>query len=507
MSSRSSSSAQGHKLLAISPHKATFLKLLSRSEVDFRTYLKVAILAEGETIAKHQEPWIDACQDIGDHPLDAQKYFFVAPPGAGKSTVIGVGFTSWIIGKNPNRHFGYISYADQVARERAIPIRNLIEFSSIYHKIFPNVTPDKAAWGSSSFRVLRENLADLHPTLRAGGAMSAIVAYRLDGTVIDDPMSQKNSATPDFREKTCTNYQNAIMTRLIDTAWQLGIGTRWAEDDFIGYVLKKGGWKVHVTKALTATGKSYWPEHYPLLGPNKATGFEGSKLWYVREHHPDLWAMQYMSDTTGANIGIIRNLRTYTELPPDILARERDLVIGFGIDTALKDRQQNDYHVIYVGGLDRYGRVWMLDRVKVRCGMPELLDNIVTLYHKWTVERHGSKFPPFAIWVEDTASGTPAVQMLAAQLPYFPTILVPVQQGGKRSRANAISPFLHGGHVLWPKMAEWYDDAAYELLHFPYTAHDDDVDALYVLLDNLLKITHPSSYDDPRPRGTLRIIR
>lgn len=487
---------------------------------DFEYYCRLVLrddFGNPIKIAKHQRSWIEACQKMGDEPEAGHKTLIIAPPGSGKSVLLGIGFISWMIGKFPYKHIGLISYADKVAHDRALSIRNLIAGNKAYKLPFPSdiewaeainahpVIPDRTSWGKSNFRLLRDNEADPHPTLRAGGAMSSVVAYRLNGLVIDDPMDIKNSATSDLREKTFKNYENAIVTRLTDGAWQLCIGTRFADDDFIGRIMKRGGWNViHVT-ALTKSGKTYWPEAY-------SQAFMEEK----RIKSPSLFYTQYMGDTKMGSLGIIKKLQTYggeievkknRDIPAMTTGKihdsvilnklylngeEIDLLIGFGIDAALKDKQQNDYTVIYIGGIDKTGKLWIIDRIKDRMGTPELVNKILELY---------AKYHPFTIWIEDAAGGTPAIQTLMAETPYLPTIPVNPTHGGKRSRANALSPYLHGGHVLFPKESVWFEDAEHYLTHFGSTDYDDDLDALFVLCNNLLSIKHPDSYSsENRPK-------
>ena len=73
-----------------------------------------------------------------------------------------------MIGRYPTEHFGLISYADKPAWDRAVAVRNVLETSALYHRIFPKIEKDPQSWGSSGFRVMRPNIADPHPTLRAG---------------------------------------------------------------------------------------------------------------------------------------------------------------------------------------------------------------------------------------------------------------------------------------------------------------------------------------------------
>lgn len=431
--------------------------------------------------AAHQKKWVTALQEIGDHPT-GQSLVIIAPPGSGKTQLVGVGFTAWMLGRDPERHYGLLSYSDQVGWARSYAVRNLIEHSEPYRIVFPEVLPEKKRWGTAEFQVRRSDIGDPHPTLRAGGLMSSVVAYRLNGLVIDDPHDQKTSATTALLDKAWTNYEDAISTRKTSDAWQVDIGTRWNDADYIGRRRKQKGVKVIHTKALTSEEESYWPEAYP-------TDF----LLNKKDEAPALFAMQYMGDTTGGETQIIRRLTTYDE-PPEYLVGKLKLAVASGWDTAFKDRQQNDFSVGYVGGMDKYGRVYILDRVKGRWGSPQLLDVMMETCVKW---------PQFTVWIEDQASGTPAVQHLTAQstLPVVPI----AYHGGKTSRAHALAPYLHGGHVLFPKYADWFPSCEYELTHFPNTAHDDDLDALFVLVDNLIKLRHPSSVLE-RPRPVLEMV-
>jgi len=456
-------------------------KLLARGALarqDFREHCRFSL---GHEPPAHFDEVTEALQEIADKPA-GKKLIVVAPPGAAKTTIVGVGFMSYMIGRYPERHNGLLSYADSVGWSRSLAIRNLIESSLPYRVTFPDVQPDKRKWGVAEFNVKRPDLGDPHPTLRAGGTMSAVVSYRINGLLIDDPHDQKNANTPQFRDKVWSNYEQAILTRKTSDAWEVVIGTRWADGDFIGRLLKRKGYRIIHIPALTKTGRSYWSSAYPK-----------DFLDELKFKSPALFAVQYMGDTTGGDTGIIRSLATYDQ-PPSALLEKGDLLVASGWDTAFKEKQQNDFSVGYIGGMDRWGRIFILDRVKGRWGLPGLLDEINNSYLKYSQSY---------VWIEDAASGTPAIQTLMESSPHMPTVPV-TYRGGKTTRAHALAPFLHGGHVLFPKYADWYEDAAYNLTRFPYADHDDDLDALFCLVDNLTKLRHPSSIID-RPRVTLEM--
>ncbi len=427
----------------------------------------------------HQEEWIQACQEIGDDPWSGKKFIIIAPPGSGKTTLVGIGFTAWMIGKYPSYHTGLISYANTIAHKRSLAVRNLIERSKPYHFTFPDIQPDLTNWSKEAFTVQRADVGDPHATLIAGGAKSAVVGNRLEGLMVDDPMDQKNSANANQRQKTNTNFEEAIETRVIEHSWQLIIGTRWADDDFIGNLMKreKGGYTIMHLKALDDHDQSYWPERY-----------SNEYLTDFRYNKPATFYVQYQGDTTGGKAGIIKRVSAY-EMMPAILRKEKDLLIGIGVDTALKDGEKNDFTAFAVGGLDKNGRVWVLDIVQDHMDLTDITDTAKELYHE---------YKPYNIWFEDTAQGTPAVKQLIRDMPEIPCEAVPYSQGGKYSRAHALAPKLHGGVLVLYRFAEWFEDVKHTLTHWPQVAHDDDLDALFILWDHLSQVMHPAFYSTSR---------
>ncbi len=476
--------------------RAQYLKVIKKASKDFKLFAQII----GEIkIGKHQKRWVEVCQEISDNPFGGQQYVIIAAPGSGKSQMIAVLFTAFMIGRYPEEHWGLIVYADDPAKERALAVRDIIEHSEIYHQIFPNIIPNKKKWGTKSFRIERPKISDFHPTLRAAGATAAVVSYRMSGVIIDDPHDPKNSDTPAKREKVYLNWEQAIKTRILAGGFRLCITTRWADDDFAGTLLRKEeGWVPIHTPAITSKGQSYWPEKYPVEDLRK-----------IERENPETFAIQYMGDTTKGSSGIFRELATYSgEIIQESIALkiktgrldlfnqtlryihpdkgELDLLIGVGIDTALKDKERNDFAVIYTGGLDRMGRVWILDRRKGRWTLPELTNEIEEVY---------MEYQPYSIWVEDAAAGTPAVQTLKASLPFMPLELQTPTVGGKRSRALSMQPYINNGDIIFPKDTDWFDDAEYFIMRIGSAGHDDDVDALFMLLKNILTVRHPSEYD------------
>ena len=476
-------------------------KVLARSikaRTDFLTFVSMmtALLNPPWKLAKHELQWIEALQEVADGKNT--ELLIIGPPGSSKSSLLSL-FAAFLIGKNPACHGGIISKGDVPAWDRVAAVRRILEFSPTYRQIFPEVIKDEEHWTRKAFIVQRSDINDLHPTLMGAGASGTIISYRLDWCIYDDPHDEKNTRTPYKRRQVLNTFDETITTRLVEGAPIICIATRWAEDDIPGHLQKRGFKTIHQRAILETTQKvtkdyprgsrathverSYWPEKYSLA------------FLKEKEHrNPEAFYLQYQGDIKGGKSAVIKRIVTYTEdeLPP----REALMVAGGG-DTAYKSSETNDFNVIYIGGLDGEGNIWILDRFKARCGVNDLADALIDLKSRWNY---------YTLWLEDTGQATPAVDIVRRKTLGVPIELTKPGQGGKHSKAAAIAAYLHTGQVKFPQSAEWLEDAEYYLLHFGHAEFDDDVDALFYLIYNLLQAVHFSKYGLGRPRKRVRFL-
>jgi predicted phage terminase large subunit-like protein len=465
--------------------KARIRERAAKAREDFPTFVE---LIWRFSPLKHQRRWMKELKRVTAGEL--LELLFIAPRGGGKSAVVAVLFLAWTIGNNPDKHYGLISYGDKVAWRRSKAIRNIIQHDAIYHLIFPEIKPDFRNWSRESFTIQRGDTTDLHPTLVAVGSTGSIISSRLNGLVYDDPHDERNSKTPSKRRAVVETYDQAIHPCLEAGAWTVCIATRYADDDLPGVFINRGFEVVHqraITQSYNSKTKvrkelSYAPTLVSLADLRKA-----------RERNPLVFALQMQGDTTGGTAAIIKKLHTYqaSELP-----ELKDLLIGAGTDTNYKDNQESDYTVIYIGGLDNKGNIWMLHREKGRWDVDDLAELLISLHKDWRYHNN---------WIEDTATGTPAVTTLRKRAAFVPSELQPASRGGKRSRASSIASYINSGQVKWPASAEWFRDAEYYLTHYGHTDFDDDLDAAYMLLTNLLTMVHPQNYGAGRPKRRVTI--
>jgi predicted phage terminase large subunit-like protein len=78
--------------------------------------------------------------------------------------------------------------------------------------------------------------------------------------------------------------------------------------------------------------------------------------------------------------------------------------------------------------------------------------------------------------IEDKSSGSSLIQQLRAE-GISKVRAAPTLDGNKIMRLNGQTPIIEGGFVLFPKRADWLDSYLNELLSFPSSNYDDQVDS------------------------------
>jgi predicted phage terminase large subunit-like protein len=137
-------------------------------------------------------------------------------------------------------------------------------------------------------------------------------------------------------------------------------------------------------------------------------------------------------------------------------------------DMAFKDVDSSDFVVGQVWGKKRADK-FLLDQVKARLDFPKTLDAVRKLTAKW--DRTHTKL------VEDKANGTAVIATLKHEIS---GLIAVNPEGGKESRASAVSPQIESGNVYLPHPAlnPWVNGFIDECASFPNGAHDDQVDGM-----------------------------
>ena len=164
-------------------------------------------------------------------------------------------------------------------------------------------------------------------------------------------------------------------------------------------------------------------------------------------------------------------LRSYG--PDDVPRRFMRIIQSW--DTAAKTSELNDYSVCTTWGVEREN-YYLIDVFRRRLNYPDLKRAIVS---------HAKMFDADKIVIEGKSSGTQLIQDLQNDGVWKVVEYKPPPGADKIMRLHACSDRFESGRVVLPRNAPWLDEYILELIGFPGTKHDDQVDSTTQALDYL----------------------
>lgn len=394
-----------------------------------------------------------------------RRLIITVPPRSLKSICASVAFPAWVLGKDPSKRIICASYGQELSHKLARDTASVMQ-SPWYQRVFATRLAGRTA------------TADFETTQK-GGRMATSVGGVLTGRggdilIIDDPVKPDEALSDVQRQAANDWFDHTLYTRLNDkqTGAIVLIMQRLHLDDLVGHVLEKEDWEIVNLPAIAHEDETW---HYrTLLGEQTYRREVGDLLHPGREPVGVLeqirstlgtyaFSAQYLQAPVPLGGGLVKQawLLSYEE---DDLPETFDAIVQ-SWDTAIKESQLADYSVCTTWGI--YDKVfYLLDVYRKRMEYPELKRQVVRLAKQREAE---------TILIEDKASGSQLIQELRNEL--YGIHGVKLEGGDKIMRMHAQTATIENGNVRIPKEAPWLADYIYELITFPKSKYDDQVDS------------------------------
>ena len=412
------------------------------------------------------------------------------PPRHMKSLAVSVFWPCWEWATWPERKWLFSSYAASLSIRDSLKCRRLVE-SPWY----------QANWGDRFQLTGDQNAKQRFENNKSGYRLATSVGGTATGEggdriVVDDPHNVNEAESELVRRGVIEWWDQVMSTRLNDpkTGTKVIVMQRVHESDLAGHVLTQGGYE-HLCLPAEYEG----PTRSTVIGWSDPRDEPGQLLWPDRFGPEEIQALkrsmgsyaaagQLQQRPAPAEGGILkRHWWKYwkpagVSLPPVAVRLpdgQQQLIPAIDLpdmfdeqvqswDMAFKDIDSSDFVV---------GQVWakkqadkfLLHQLKARLDFPKTLDAVRKVTREWP--RTHAKL------VEDKANGTAVIATLKHEI----SGMIPVNpEGGKESRASAVSPQIESGNVYLPHPAlmPWVGSFIDECASFPNASHDDQVDSM-----------------------------
>jgi predicted phage terminase large subunit-like protein len=478
------------------PKNAQNLKPPSVAEIEralCEKYLRYFVKAAWPQVDKEDLVW-GKHMDIVCDALQAtltnqgpQNLLINVPPGSSKSLLTSVFAPAWVWLRNPKWSAVYASGNEKVSTRDSMKCRDLIK-SEWYIKTF------QPKWRISDDQdtktQFRNTVGGSRIALTVGGDVTGI---RADSLNIDDPLDAKDAPSKLKRDSANYWYDTAFANRVNNArkSTRIIIAQRLHEEDLPGHVIAHGNFH-HICLPMeyepnhpyvcpldwrTKEGELLDPERFPKNVLNEELARLGSSGYAGQlQQRPmpagggmfqDKWWRFYRKSENDLEVGV--RPHGSSQHIAVVLPESFDEIIT-SLDANFKEADDNDFVALQTWGRKGSNK-YLLARYKARVGFIGTCDAIRVAAR----QRYGkTQRCPSKHLVEDKANGPAIIETLKDKIS---GMLAVNPEGGKESRASAVSPQVEAGNVFLPDGAPWLDEFIGEHSGFPKAAHDDEVDA------------------------------
>lgn len=453
------------------------------SRLSLSEYIKMAwpVLEPGQPYIHgwHIDAIAEHLEAVTDNEIS--RLLINVPPGMMKSMATSVFWPSWEWGARdmPHNRFIAASHSQSLAIRDNVKTRRLISSQWYQERWTIELAADQNA------KTKFENSAT---GFREACAAGSITGSRGDRVIVDDPHTIEGAMSALKRQTTLDWFCHTLPTRLNNPATSaiVTIMQRIHEDDISGYILAKELGYEHLCLPMEFEKAR---KCYTCIGFEDPRKTEGELLFpqrfpreVVERDKKVMGSMavagQFQQSPAPAGGSIFQEewFRYYS-------TPRRYKRIIMSVDTAYKPGALNDPTVCGIWGEHEVGYD-LLHVYRERVAYPQLKRDITRLADEWIVKKHlFAAHILFTILIEDKASGQSLIQDMRNDTKYNIVAIEP--EGDKLTRAAVCAPQFEAGKVFLLKDASWLEDYKSELLIFPNSTHDDQVDMTSQFLNSI----------------------
>lgn len=389
------------------------------------------------------------------------------PPGCMKSLTACVFWPAWVWTFKPETKWIYASYSMNLSRRDNLRTRRLLESEWYQVRFGQNFKPLKDNWGADKF------VNDKAGFRLCTSVDGTVTGEHADIQVCDDPIKPQDITKTSL--KNCLEWWNETMSsRLVDfkKSARVIIMQRLHVNDLAGEMIRSGGYE-HLCLPMEWEPKFHCQTSIGFNDPRKHAG---DLLWPKK--CPQEAVIEIKKDINSER-GIAAQLQQQP-VPHSGAIFKRDGIQFYEHQPRVTTTISSwDCTFKETGSSYVVGQVWgvtqdcqqyvLIEQIRNHLSFSDTLSAIRKIAYKYpTASAH---------LVEEKANGSAVIDMLRDEIPSLVAVL---PQGGKETRAHAVESLWSNRSVLIPdpKIKPCVNDFIQEVLDFPCSLHDDQVDAM-----------------------------
>jgi predicted phage terminase large subunit-like protein len=314
------------------------------------------------------------------------------------------------------------------------------------------------------------------------------VTLRPDLIVCDDLEGDEQVMNKDRREKFRKWFFGALLPCLSKTGICRVVGTVLHLDSLLNRLLPEDSSKSSILEPLrtySINPRAPWKsvryrahdeDFSNILWPDmwSKEALQDVRQGFVDQGIPEVYSQEYLNYPIDEATSYFKR-DDFLEIPKfeltAIKEREKALVYYAAVDFAISQGERSDFTVIAICGIDDKGLMYVVDIRRGRWDALQIVDEM------FSVQR---KYDPHLFITEKGAIEKAIGAILRSEmvkrnnyLNLYP--MTPTKD--KTARARSFQARLRGAGVKFDKTASWYPEYEDELVRFPKSRHDDQVDA------------------------------
>lgn len=208
--------------------RETYLAAIRQAYKDSLYHTAKNLLGYRDIVPHAHAPIVQALE------VETKRKLICVPRGTFKSSITSVAYPIWLLMNNPNLRVMLDSELYTNSKNFLREIKGHLA-NGKFIDLFGDWSSD--VWNESEVIIRPRTKILKDPSILAGGVGTTKVGVHVDYIIGDDYNSPANSGNVEQRKKVIEHYQYNQSILELDGTYVI-VGTRYAEDDLIGWILK-----------------------------------------------------------------------------------------------------------------------------------------------------------------------------------------------------------------------------------------------------------------------------